>query len=345
MSSLAKPRKVTLAAVLIGVAILLGATCKQTHAQSFAGVIDGVQPKIVKIYGAGGIRGLEAYQSGFLISSEGHILTVWSYVLDTDFITATLNDGQRFQAELVGIDPRFEIAVLKIDADQLPFFNLNETTPLDAGDRVLAFSNLFSVAAGDEAASVQHGSVSIKTQLSARRGAFETPYSGPVYVLDAMTNNPGAAGGVVTDRQGHLAGLLGKELRNSLNNTWLNYAVPTDVLVEPVEDILAGKSRPRTVDDTTQKPAEPWTPVLLGIRLVPDILAKTPPFVDYVRADSPAERAGLQADDLILFVNDRVAASCNVVEEELSFVDRIDPVRLMVQRGQQLLDVELQPAP
>jgi S1-C subfamily serine protease len=53
---------------------------------SFATVIDQTQPKIVKIFGAGGLRGLEAYQSGFLISGEGHILTVWSYVLDSDVV-------------------------------------------------------------------------------------------------------------------------------------------------------------------------------------------------------------------------------------------------------------------
>ena len=46
-----------------------------------------VQPKMVKIYGAGGLQGLEAYQSGFLISPQGHVLTAWSYVLDTDYIT------------------------------------------------------------------------------------------------------------------------------------------------------------------------------------------------------------------------------------------------------------------
>ena len=61
---------------------------------SFADIIAGVQPRIVKIYGAGGLRGLEAYQSGFLISAEGHILTVWSYVLDTEEIQVTLNDGR-----------------------------------------------------------------------------------------------------------------------------------------------------------------------------------------------------------------------------------------------------------
>ncbi|MDE0737000.1 MAG: trypsin-like peptidase domain-containing protein, partial [Pirellulaceae bacterium] len=184
---------------------------------SFAAVSASQQSKMVKIYGAGGIKGLEAYQSGFLISEKGHILTAWSYVLDTDYITAVLNDGRKFQATLVGADPRLEIAVLKIDTDRLDFFARNMAIDLEAGDRILAFSNLYGVATGDEPTSVLHGIVAAKTPLDARRGAFKTPYRGPVFILDAMTNNPGAAGGALTNREGKLAGILGKELRNSLS--------------------------------------------------------------------------------------------------------------------------------
>ena len=101
--------------------LALACLCSAARGQgSFAQVIDEVQPKIVKIFGAGGLRGLEAYQSGFLISGQGHILTVWSYVLDSDAITVYLNDGRKFQAEVVGMDPRTEIAVLKVDAENLP---------------------------------------------------------------------------------------------------------------------------------------------------------------------------------------------------------------------------------
>jgi serine protease Do len=174
---------------------------------------------------------------------------------------------------------------------------------------------------------------------------FETPYSGPVYVLDAMTNNPGAAGGVLTNIRGELAGILGKELRNSLNNTWLNYAIPVAVILASVDDIIAGKILPRTQDEEAKKPPQAWTLSLLGLRLVPDVLPKTPPFIDHVAENSPAARAGLKPDDLILFVNGRVAASCKGLAEELSFVDRIDPVRLTVQRGQDLLDVSLEGPP
>ena len=75
---------------------------------SFAEIAEQTQPKIVKIFGAGGLRGLEAYQSGFLISGQGHILTVWSYVLDTDYVGIILNDGRKFEAKLVGADPRMD---------------------------------------------------------------------------------------------------------------------------------------------------------------------------------------------------------------------------------------------
>jgi S1-C subfamily serine protease len=309
---------------------------------SFAQVIDGVQPKIVKIFGAGGLRGLEAYQSGFLISENGHVLTVWSYVLDSDVVTVYLNDGRKFQAEVVGMDPRTEIAVLKIDAEGLAHFNLDEAVPLDAGSRVLAFSNLYGVAFGNEAASVLKGSVAAKADLAARKGAFETNYRGTAYVLDAMTNNPGAPGGALTDRRGQLAGMLGKEVRSSLTNIWLDYAIPISEIAVPAEEIISGKFKPMPRDENAKRPKEPHTLAMLGLHLVTDFLPKTPPFVEAVKPGSPAAKAGLKPDDLILFVNERVVPSCKQLGEELTFIDRLDPVKLTIQRGQDLVEVSIQ---
>ena len=221
---------------------------------------------MVKIYGSGGLQGLEAYQSGLLISADGHVLTAWSYVLDSEeYITVVLDDGTHYGAKLLNHDPRLDIAILKIEATGLPFFHLDEAVELQPGDRVLALSNLFGIAVGDEAASVLHGNVSAVSQLAARRGAFQSIYRGPVYVLDAMTNNPGAAGGVLTDRQGRLAGMIGKELRNSLDNTWLNFAIPIAQLRSSIEDMLAGRNPPRRTDETAKKPANAHTLAFPGI--------------------------------------------------------------------------------
>src|SRR6056297_4159559 len=109
------------------------------------------QERVVKIYGAGGIASLEAYQSGFLVSPEGHVATAWSYVLDVE-PTVVLDDGRRFDATIVGFEPRLELAVLKVEASQLPFFRLDGDIVAEWGDPVLAVSNLFGIASGSEPA-------------------------------------------------------------------------------------------------------------------------------------------------------------------------------------------------
>jgi serine protease Do len=306
-----------------------------------AQAIEQTQPKLVKIYGAGGFRGLEAHQSAMLISADGCLLTAWSYVLDTDYITAVLSDGRKLQAKLVGADPRLEIAVLKIDAEGLPFFDLAKAVTAAAGTRVLAFSNVFGVAQGDEPASVQEGIVSVATTLAARRGVFETPYRGPVYVIDAVTNNPGAAGGALVTRRGELVAMLGKELRNALNNTWLNYAVPIGELRGSVEEIRAGKFIARRPDEAEKKPQQCVRLAALGLTLVPDVLERTPPFVDSVRPGSPAMQAGLLPDDLIVLVGDRLIQSCKNLVAELEYIDHEDEVKLTIIRGNELVEVKV----
>ena len=333
--------RLCLAACFLLASALSAPAAEPTASASLADTIRQTQPKIVKIYGAGGFQQMEAYQTGMLISADGHILTVWSYVLDTDYLSVTLSDGRRFEAKLLGADPRLEVAVLKIEAADLPHFDLSQSPEAEVGQRVLAFSNLFGIATGNEPASVQHGVIAIKTQLQARRGIFETLYDGPVYILDAVTNNPGAAGGALVARDGKLLAMLGKELQNSLNNTWLNYALPVDQIRSSVEQIRAGKFVARD-QQPDKKPEKPVTLAALGLVLVPNVVERTPPFIDRVVSGSPAAEAGLHVDDLVLLVGDRLVPSCRSFREELSLIDYEDPVKITVLRGQELLEVKLE---
>ena len=307
---------------------------------SYAEVIDEVQPRMIKVFGTGGMRSLESYQSGFLISKDGHVLTAWSYVLDSGDATVVLDDGRKFTSEIIGVDPRMELAVLKIDASDLPFFDLSDASTLQTGSRVLAFSNLYGVATGDEPTSVLHGIVAGSTKLSARRGNFKTPYRGNVYILDAMTNNAGAAGGALTDSQERLAGVLGKELRDAEANTWLNYALPIEEIRASVEALAAGK----TIDTSEEirRPEESANLDAMGVILIPNILRNTPPFVDLVLPNSVAAKAGLQSDDLIVLVNGKAVSSQSSVKEKLLEIDAVDPVRLTVSRDSELIEFEVQ---
>ena len=336
------------ASALVALLLSAGSAAEAGNVGSSSGAplvetIARVQPKMVKIYGAGGTQRMEGYQSGFLISADGYILTSWSYVLDTESISVTLADGRKYAAKLVGADPRLEVAVLKIDAAELPHFDLAQAVEAEAGARVLAFSNLFGVAAGNEPSSVQHGTISVKTRLEARRGVFDTPYDGPVYVLDVVTNNPGAAGGALVTPRGELVAILGKELRNALNSTWLNYAVPIREVRDSVGQIRSGKFVVRRPEDSAKKPARGLTVGMLGIVLVPDVVERTPPYVDQVVPGSPAARSGIQPDDLVVLVGNRLVQSCKALRKELQYIDFEDRVRLSVLRAEDMREIVLEP--
>jgi serine protease Do len=312
---------------------------------SLAGVIRNVQPKIVKIYGAGGFRGLEAYQSGFLISPDGHVLTAYSYVLDADYITCSLDDGRKLEAKLVGADPRLEIAVLKVEGKDLPYFDLAQVSTAVEGTRTLAFSNLFGIAVGEEPASVQRGIVAAVTGLEARRGIFEALYTGRVYVVDAMTNNPGAAGGALTNMHGELLGMIGKELRNARNNIWLNYAIPIGELAASIEQIRAGKAPPVPKDSTEKRLPNGMTPAALGFVMLPNSLPRTPPLVEFVRPGSPADKAGMKPDDMVLFIDEQLIQSVTALDAVLGRIANDERIRLTVNRDGKLVKFTLEIPP
>jgi S1-C subfamily serine protease len=335
-------RRVWLAAVALLAVQALNLPDLVRGENSLAGVIRNVQPKIVKIYGAGGFRGLEAYQSGFLISPDGHVLTAYSYVLDADYITCSLDDGRKLEAKLVGADPRLEIAVLKIEGKDLAHFDLAQAATAVEGTRTLAFSNLFGIAVGEEPASVQRGIVAAVTGLEARRGVFESLYTGRVYVVDAMTNNPGAAGGAMTNMHGELLGMIGKELRNARNNTWLNYAIPIGELAASIEQIRAGKAPPLPNDSAEKRLPNAMTPGALGIVMLPNILPRTPPFIESVRRGSPADKAGVKPDDMVLFIDEHLIQSVAALDAVLGRIASDDRIRLTVERDGKLVEVTLE---
>ncbi len=305
------------------------------------GLIRQAQAAAVKIYGAGG-SGLESYQSGFLVSPDGHIATAWSSVLDVPPVVV-LDDGRRMEGTIVGFEPELELAIIKIEASELPYLRLADAMP-EIAEPVLAVSNLFGIASGEEPASVMQGMVAAVTSLDARRGTFKTPYSGPVLILDLVANNPGAAGGAVIDTHGVAIGMLGKELRDASAGVWLNYALPAQKMRSVVADIVAGRLVVKSTVDTPKLPSEKsHSLATLGLGLVPDVLESTPPFVDRVLTNSPASIADLRPDDLVLLVGNTRIESQRMLVDTLRAIDRRDPVVLVVQRDSRIVTVKLQP--
>ncbi|MGC1272880.1 MAG: trypsin-like peptidase domain-containing protein [Planctomycetaceae bacterium] len=336
-------RRFVLRGFVVVCAVLSNVAMAQDVVDHSGQVIAETLPKIVKLYGAGGYRGLDAYGTGFLATGDGHVVTSWGPLLDADPVIAILDDGRRFDAKLVGADPDAGLAVLKIQvADEpLPHFDLADASEAVPGDRVLAFSNMFRVAAGDEPVSVMHGTILAKVPLDARRGRFDMDFDEPVYVIDAVTNNPGAAGGVVVTLDGRIAGMIGRELRGEGSETWVNYALPADVVASRIEAILDGTD---AAPEEAASPAEPKTlrrPIDFGLVMVPNVTARTPAFVADVLDDSAAAAAGMQQDDLVLFAERSPVRSIGELTDAFSQAEPGDELTIVVRRGGRLETVRL----
>ena len=346
-------------------------------ADPFADVVEKANRKLVKVFGAGGFQRLNNFGTGIVISKEGHILTVASQLLDTADLVVHLYDGQRLKAQVVVTEPLLDIALIKVKVEgkkideptglDLDFFDYDAAVkrgPAAPGDWVIGLSNTFEIALRDELLSVQRGVVSAYTKMAGRRGIFEFPYTGDVYVVDAITNNPGAAGGALLTRKGELIGIIGREIKNSQSDTWMNYAIPVGARTEVKRKVTVkdkdGKDVEEEKTDAVSMPdfvrlamRGEYKPVKTdkviggqggyhGIIFVPNVLERTPAYVEDVVPGSPADKAGLRADDLVSFVDGEPVVSIKAFDEFIRKNTRSGTVvRLEIRRGEALQTVEL----
>jgi len=334
-----------------------------TAADPFDKIAEDVNTRTVKLFGAGGFRGVTNFGTGILISPDGHILTIASQMLDTSELVVHLYDGRRMKAVVLGQEPELDIALLKIKLDGK---KLDEPTGLDLacfdldaaakrelakpGDWVLSFANQFEIAMRDEPVSVQRGVVAACIKLTGRRGIFDFAYTGQVYVVDAITNNPGAGGGALTDRRGQLLAVVGRELRNSLTETWINYAVPVNARVDikdgdkttsvSIPEFVAAakkgeyKTRPKAIAATGPGGYH-------GLVFVPNVLERTPPYIEEWEPNSPAAKAGFLPGDLIGFLDGEPIGSIKAFQDAIKKTRPGMVLRVEVRRGDGLQTIEL----
>ena len=343
--------------------VLFAASVPAAAAEPVAKVADAVNEKMVKVFGSGGFRGVTNYSTGILVSADGDILTVASQTLDTSELIIHLYDGRKMKASVVVTEPELDIALLKIKVDgkkpgeptglNLAHFDFVESLkrPMaEAGDWVLGFSNQFQIAMRDEPMSIQQGTVMSVSKLHGRRGIFDFPYTGEVYVVDAITNNPGAGGGALCDRKGNLLGIIGREIKNSLSETWINYAIPLSAKVDLKDgDKTVTVTLPQFVSLAMQGKYKPVIKPIValtaggfhGIRFVPNILERTPPYVDEIYPNSPAAKAGVQINDLVSFIDGEPIYSIKAFGDYLRKTRPGTTIRLEVRRGDNLQTIEL----
>ena len=316
----------------------------------WAGQGDGVraalahaQKRCVRIYGGGAGRE-RGYATGLLVSPDGLIVTAQGIYLSEGRLRVLLPDGTRHEAEAVRSSEGLQAALLKVDAKTPHHFELAAESPVRQGDWVLAVSNAFNVAAGDEALSATLGIVSLRAEMAARHRTQDVPYAGELLLIDAITSNPGAPGGALVTLDGKLAGMLGKLFASKSTNTRINYAVPVELLkpfVEGKAEVVGGMS-------TSRGPRRGDTPptgagAYVGIRLFTLSGKKAPAYVDRVSAGSPAGKAGIRKDDLVLSVARTVVRNCREYEDAVKGLEPGKPAVFLVKRKKSIEVITVTP--
>lgn len=328
--------------LILGAIVAISAPVRSEEARS---LLPDAMSKVVKIFGAGGVGRIEAYGTGVLVSDDGCILTMFGPMLETENLRVVLADGRRRIGRVVGVDQSGQLALVRIDAEGLAHFSLDplREDPMP-GDAIWALSNLFGIAAGEEAISVQAGIIAARGPLTLSEGAGGEADLGDVYFLDAITNNPGASGGAVIDMRGRLIGIIGKERRSAATGTWVNFAIPTQNVASFVALAREGRAPiPERSRDRSQVDRQAIAKAdLRGIVLLPEPIEAMPPFIDAVEPNSPAALAGLRPDDLILFVSEAAVRTTIDVRAHFSDSEQRAPVHVVVLRGEELVAVDLE---
>jgi len=304
--------------------------------------VQRLQPAVVKVYGVKGFRGVFGYMTGVLVHESGLLLTRNSVTLEeAPQIKCHLHDGRRRTAEIVRFDRKSKMALLRLLGDpgeKFPVAPLGDSSKVASGQFVLLIGNAYKVAQGKERCAVNMGVVSAvsSTRMRASTSA-DFHYDGRIILHDAM-NNPGAYGGPLVNLAGEVIGISGTIVESRETNVQLHYAIPINDLKEFLADTLRRPGAPKTYDPDGGKDEEADAePGYHGIRVLrAGVNRATAAYVDRVRPGSPAARAGLRPDDLVLKIDRMRVKTWKGFVRMMSRYRAGESVQLTIKRGSEV---------
>ena len=229
-----------------------------------------------------------AVGSGFVISADGYIMTNNHVVEDADEIQVTLNDRRVYDAKVIGLDEPSDLALLKIDATDVPYVEFGDSDSLRVGDWVLAIGSPFGLEFSAAA-----GIVSAKGRSMPGRST----YNYMSFIQTDVAINQGNSGGPLFNLEGDVIGINSQILSSTGGSNGISFSIPSNVAMNVMEQLRDTGAVERG---------------LLGVRMrevdyaLAEIFNMERPrgaFVDDVQIDSPAEEGGVLIDDIILEFN------------------------------------------
>ena len=234
---------------------------------------------------------MQGLGSGVIISADGQILTNNHVVDGADEILVRLGqnvNSKEYKAKRVGTDPSSDLAVLKIEAKDLPVATFADSDKARVGDIVLAIGNPFALGQ-----TVTMGIIS-----ATGRGFGMADYEN--FIQTDASINPGNSGGALIDAEGRVVGINTAIFSRSGGNQGIGFAVPSNLAREVYQGI---QSKGHVVRGFLGARIQPLTPDLVKAFKLPDEASGV--VVAGVEPESPAEKGGIKPGDLITSVNDK----------------------------------------
>ncbi len=227
--------------------------------------------------------------SGFIVSPDGFILTNNHVVGEADEINVVLNDGREMKAKVIGTDPKSDVAVIKVDADNLPVIELGDSDKLDIGEWVIAVGNPFGLSE-----TVTVGVVSAK-----RRNVGITEYEDFIQTDAAI--NPGNSGGPLLNLDGQAIGINSAIFSQSGGYMGIGFAIPINMARNIKEQLVkTGKvNRGYIGIEMDLQGVTPDKAKFFGLEKNHGVI------ITRVMDDSPASKGGLKDGDVIIKMNDQ----------------------------------------
>jgi serine protease Do len=270
-----------------------------------------------------------ALGSGVIVRSDGQILTNHHVVDGAQEISVDLTDRRTFKAKLIGSDTPSDLAVLKIDASNLPVLSPGDSDKVRVGDICLAVGNPLGIGQ-----TVTSGIISAKgRQTDLSDGNFED------FLQTDASINQGNSGGALVDTSGQLIGINSQILSTSGGNIGIGFAIPSNMAKNVMDQLITKGKVSRGQLGVTIQYINSDLSASLGMKEVRGVL------VNNVNPGGPADRAGMKAGDVILAINgnpvndvnelrNRVAAAGGGAEVTLSTLRNNNEQQVHVKLGE-----------
>lgn len=261
--------------------------------------------------------------SGFIISSDGYIVTNNHVIKDATQITVILNDDREYTATVKGADPRTDLALLKIEEINLPFLTFGDSDKLRVGEWVVATGNPFGLEA-----TLTVGVVSAKGRQDVGIASYED------FIQTDAAINPGNSGGPLLNLDCEVVGVNTAIFSRSGGYMGIGLSIPSKMAEHIISQLMNGGSIQRAYLGVILQPVDKTLADALNLEKQEGIL------ISEVVKDSPASKAGLENGDIILQYNDKQVKNVNKFRNDIAMIKPGTEIKLTILRNNKKMTVK-----